>query len=192
MGQELEYKFRADSEKTLFSVFYRLCGDAPTQKIQMETRYFDTREGNLQAKRCTLRIRRENGQEVLTYKTPAQGHLRGEWNLVRTSKAPLPQPEELEAIGVEAMEDLRPLCGAAFCRTRCRISQGESLIEAAADVGYLWGGSRELPFWELELELLEGLPEDLDALAANCPLPEEQDSKAKRAFLLRKPEETVS
>ena len=196
MGQEIEYKLRADSRMELMEAYRRVIASAEAgeeQTILMETRYFDTPSRELQAKKRMLRIRRENEQQVLTCKTPAGEHARGEWSLPRTLSEAAPQPVELEAlIAMGAPEELRTLsglcvfCGAKFTR-RCTMLSFEdgTRVELAADEGQLLGQTERVDFCELELELYGGDEQKLSALAAVAGLPEEPLSKAARAFRLR-------
>ena len=194
MGQEIEYKLRAEDAAQLRGAYERLKSSAaagPERVIEMHTRYFDTPDRYLRDRRWTLRIRRENDRSVLTCKTPGEGRCRGEWELVRTSDAPVPEPEELRMLcGAGAPEelcalaDLRAVCGARFTR-RCTMRElPDARIELAADEGELCGMQTAEPFFELELELYGGNAGQLAILAKAAALPEESRSKQARAMAL--------
>ena len=77
MGQEFELKYRTTPEiqeaiQNAFPGNYTI--------YRMETTYFDTPDGDLSARRWTLRCRRENDIHICTLKTPGQGNARGEWD----------------------------------------------------------------------------------------------------------------
>ncbi len=195
MGQEIEYKLRSNSAQELAQVYDRLrvrFGDmSPERTIEMFTRYFDTPDGILRARRWTLRIRQENDRQVLTCKTPGAGHSRGEWELIRTADGAAPTAQELRALAsLGAPEDLCSLgslsqtCGARFTRRACMLTLPDARIELAADAGELFGTQEREPFFELELELCEGRAEVLSTLAAGTGLREEPRSKQARAMLL--------
>ena len=194
MGQEIEYKLRAEDAGQLYRAYERLKQSAaagPERVIEMRTCYFDTPDRRLRDLRWTLRIRQENDRSVLTCKTPGEGRSRGEWELTRTSDAPVPEPEELkrlcEAGAPEALcslQDLRAVCGARFTRRCAMLELPDARIELAADTGELCGMQTIEPFFELELELYDGSAERLASLAEEAELPEETRSKQARAMAL--------
>ncbi len=195
MGQEIEYKLRARDAGQLQDVYERLkrsgAAAGPERVIEMRTSYFDTPDGFLRGRRWTLRIRHENERRVLTCKTPGEGRSRGEWELERTSDAPVPEPEELKLLSdvgapVElcALTELRAVCGARFTRRCIMLELPDARIELAADEGELYGRQTAQPFYELELELYGGSAERLASLAEAAALPEEPRSKQARAMAL--------
>ena len=195
MGQEIEYKLRAENEAALFSVYEQLKSNGSVseeRKISMHTRYLDTPERLLRASRVTLRIRQENDEQVITVKTPGKNHIRGEWNLKRISDTPFPQREELcTLIDDGAPKLLLQLpsffvtCEARFVRTRCMLTLSDGTrIELAADVGELAGKTQRQSLCELELELYGGSTQQLVRLASKTGLPEELQSKQFRALHL--------
>ncbi len=196
MGQEIEYKLRAENEAALFSVYERLKSTGSVseeRRISMHTRYLDTPERFLRANRVTLRIRQENDAQVITVKTPGINHVRGEWNLKRVCDTPFPQREEICALVNEGAPKLLLMlpsffvtCEAVFIRTCCMLTLPEGTrIELAADVGELAGKTERQSLCELELELYGGSPEQLARLASMTGLPEELKSKQFRALHLK-------
>lgn len=166
MGQEFELKYRTTPEiqekvKDAFPGNYTI--------YRMETTYFDTPDGDLSARRWTLRCRRENDTHICTLKTPGQGNARGEWDTesgdifaavpVLAGLASLP---ELEALAAKGLVDR---CGARFVRMALPVKLSSGEAELALDRGVLLGGGKELPLCEMELELKSGNPEELTALA---------------------------
>ena len=167
MGQEYELKYRTTPEiqeaiQNAFPGNYTI--------YRMETTYFDTPDGDLSARRWTLRCRRENDIHICTLKTPGQGNARGEWDTesgdifaavpVLAGLASLPELETLAAKG------LVDRCGARFVRMALPVILSSGEAELALDRGVLLGGGKELPLCEMELELKSGNPVELTALAA--------------------------
>lgn len=195
MGQEIEYKLRAENEATLFSVYEQLKSTASVseeRKLSMHTRYMDTPERLLRFNRVTLRIRQENETQVITVKTPGKNHARGEWNLQRVLDTPFPQPDELSTLVADGapelllqLPELYVTCEAKFIRTCCMLTLCDGTrIELAADVGELIGRTQRQSLCELELELYGGSAQQLARLASMTGLPEELQSKQSRALRL--------
>ena len=194
MGREIEYKLKAKDARELDAAYERVracAGTSPERYIEMLTRYFDAPEGLLRDRRWTLRIRRENDRQVLTCKTPGRDHSRGEWELIRTTDAPVPTQKELQALvdsgAPEALcrlSSLKQVCGAGFTRRCTMLELPDARIELAADAGKLFGPQTSEAFFELELELYSGNADRLAELARIAALPEEVLSKQARAMRL--------
>lgn len=203
MGKEIEIKLRADSQAQLDTVrcdgaLAKLAEGKP-MRYEMHTTYYDTTDGGISARRWTFRRRQENGLCVTCLKTPAvcEGRsmkTRCEWE---TTEAELSKavdaliadgaPSELTEVMSQSLVEA---CSAAFVRQAqlLRLSDG-SLCELACDAGELSGGTRRRRFFEIELELKEGSPEQLlvlaDRLKQQYGLQEERKSKFARANALR-------
>lgn len=194
MGKELELKYRIDSQAQYSQIRELLEERYPGgwTQISMATSYYDTADRYLARRHWTLRIRAENDTTVLTCKTPAEGNSRNEWEVPEGSL-----PHGLVALVRRgAPEELMELhqvplvvsCGARFTR-RCRLLDlGGTTAELALDGGSLLGGRKELPFWELELELKTGNPQQVydwcEAFARETGLEIEPRSKFARASAL--------
>ena len=191
MGAEYELKFQADPEvvQSVYTTF-----PARWQTVQMETTYYDTRDGSLSQRRWTLRRRLENGSSVCTLKTPGIHNTRGEWETENDSieaaiseLCKLGGPAELESL---CAEGLVSVCGARFTRKAGLFTLRECTVEIALDEGVLLGGSRELPLCELEVELKEGSREAAEVFARELAdiynLQAEEKSKFARALALYK------
>ena len=80
---------------------------------------------------------------------------------------------------------LIPVCGAKFTRLSRLLELPDARVELALDRGVLLGGSKEIPFCEVELELKSGSEETLvalaNSLAAEFSLKAEPQSKFARA-----------
>ena len=194
MGQEIEYKLKAQNALELDAAYCRVraCTKLSSERnIKMFTQYFDTPEGILRERHWTLRIRRENNCCVLTCKTPGKDHSRGEWELIRSTDTPAPTPEELRVLSelgapeaLCSLENLKQVCGACFVRRCTMLDLPDARIELAADTGELFGASAREALFELELELYDGNADRLSELAKVAALPEEVLSKQARAMRL--------
>ena len=193
MGLEYEKKYRADLE-TLQKINCALSEDP--YLLEMETTYYDTPSGALSQRKITLRRRFENGVSVCTLKTPTGTAARGEFQVEKQSiKEAIPElcklSSDAELLSLTA-EGVIPVCGAKFTRIARKVSFGNSTLEVALDKGVLIGGEKELPLYELEVELLSGETKDADLysnlLAAKFGLQEEKHSKFRRALALAKGE----
>ncbi len=188
MGREFELKYQADPRilaaiREQYGVFFEIC---------METSYFDTPDRDLHRRRWTLRRRMENGVCVCTVKTLLPDGSRGEWETKEDdllSAIPvlckLGAPEELSRLAAAGLEQT---CAAKFVRLAAGLPAGESTVELALDQGVLIGGGRELPFWEVEVELKSGADGDAlafaQALAREFHLIPQPKSKVQRAMAL--------
>ena len=189
MGREFELKYAATPEK--LAAIFQMWEDWET--ISMETTYFDTRDGALSAKHCTLRRRMENGVSVCTMKTPIAGYGRGEWNKNAPWCAETVAQLFAEAGQTQiAFENLRAVCGAKFIRRAKTVELPGCIVEIALDEGILMGGAQQIPLCELEIEVKDGGENAAilwaKSLAAKFDLHPENQSKFRRASLLAKGE----
>ena len=165
MATELEIKYAVNDLQLLDCI---LCSEpvasrmqAPFAYIRMQTTYYDTEDGALSARKCTYRLRKENGVSVITLKTPGEGYARGEWawegeylDEAPEKLAGLGAPEEL----VQLLREVEPVivCGAKFTRITALLHLDGADCEICGDIGSLIGGGRQEPLCELELELKSG------------------------------------
>ncbi len=188
LATEYEWKFRVSRQA--FSELIKEFSQGAEQ-IAMETTYYDTPTGALAARRYTLRKRMENGTPVCTLKAPA-GDARGEWETVcDTIENAIPK---LLTLGCPAdlanltREGLLTVCGAKFTRLAKQVALPEGAVEVALDEGILFGGGREMPLLEAEVELKSGETAVCDAfakaLADQYALTPEPRSKFARALAL--------
>lgn len=158
--------------------------------------YYDTPEGELEATRVALRLRRRNDSWVQTLKTSGEGSggfsRRREWEwpvagdaLDLVGLAGLPPFAEL---GGDILERLEPRFTTDFERRLWRLELAEASIEVALDQGEIRAAGRRVPIRELELELKDGDPQALwqlaQALAESVPLRPADASKAVRGSVL--------
>lgn len=193
MGIEFELKYRADAA-ALSQIRAALQGEE--QLYEMQTTYYDTLQGSFSSRKWTLRRRTENDRSVCTLKTPAAGNGRQEWETdCDHIEAAIPvlcklgAPEEIVSL---AQAGLVPICGARFTRVAKTVSFAGAVLEVALDCGILYGGNREIPLRELEVELKSG-PESACVtyarfLSERYGLTPEDRSKFRRALALYKGE----
>lgn len=189
MGLEFELKYQATP-----ALLTKLRQELPGQEAQlnMHTVYYDTPTGQLSARQCTLRCRKENQLHICTLKTPADGFGRKEWevqcNDIHSAVdmlCKLGAPKEiLDLTG----EGLVPICGARFTRIAKTLQIEGCTVEIALDQGVLTAGDKERPLCELEVELKQGDPAACIAygklLQRRYGLKIEENSKFRRALAL--------
>lgn len=189
MGYEFELKFRATSAQ---QAAVRQALSDSWKVISMETTYYADPLRRLRALHYTLRRRLENGVSVCTLKTPMGDGGRGEWEVeANTIEEAIPELCKLGA--PELLLDLTadgvsPCCGARFTRQAALIQAGETALEIALDEGVLFGGGKEVPLGEIEVELKSGTREQAiafaSALAETYGLQIQPKSKISRALAL--------
>ena len=191
MAIEFELNYRA-SQEALEEIALAM---GPGERVyEMQTAYYDTLAGDLSRLRYTLRRRYENGVSVCTLKTPAGGSARQEWEVEAESiQEAIPMlcklgcPQELPQLVASGLVNI---CGARFTRRAWTLEAGASLVELALDRGVLLGGGKEIPLYEMEVELKAGRREDAmvyaRVLAEKYGLSTEEKSKFRRALDLAK------
>ena len=188
MGREFELKFRADA--AVIEKIREKYQDFTT--ISMETTYYDTFDLKLAFHHWTLRRRMENGVSICTFKRPHKDGGRGEWEVEADSIMDgvmklCQNGADWELMRVTA-GGLMETCGARFTRLAKQIEVPGGTLELALDQGVLIGKGKELPFWEVEVELKEGSDEAATvfakALAEEFDLTPEPKSKFVRAMAL--------
>lgn len=159
--------------------------------------YFDTPQQELRARGVALRLRRQAGHWLQTVKCAglAAGGLsaRPEWEQPYGGRFDFDAIDDRRLARWLARRHLegrlQPVFSTVFRRRTWRIERehGAALL-AMFDEGLVRCGERTSPIRELELELVEGEPAELFAvaseLAATLPLKPEPLSKAQRGYLL--------
>lgn len=178
MGRELEIKLAVDGEATLEKILaddtIAALIDGPWQVRLMKTTYYDSPDRRFSSHFWTLRHRMEGESSVVCVKAPTEDpRVRGEWQISAAEiseesiEALLKSGAPMELLYLYGAGDVQPVCGAEFIRksVMLRFSDG-SRAELAGDHGILYGKTQQLPFTELEIELYEGAPIEMEALAA--------------------------
>lgn len=190
MGKEFELKYAAAHREILKGIELLLGCEA--EIIKMSTTYYDTKDAALSKRKWTLRLRQENDDHVVTFKTAGDGRIRGEWEyhadtveFAAETLVDLGAPEELAELLADGVE---PVCGAKFTRRAITAETEGAVLEVALDEGKLFREDREKPFCEVEVELKQGREEAAVAfakgLAEQFGLVEEKKSKFVRAVNL--------
>jgi triphosphatase len=161
----------------------------------LESRYFDTPSLDLARAGVALRLRRVGRLTIQTVKVRESGQAglfsRGEWESPVAGAEPdisLVPDTELRARLARAVEGrpLAPVVVTSVRRTERRLRVGAQEILMALDVGEVRAGERAVPICELELELVQGEPATLYALALglheSIPLRPALQDKARRGF----------
>jgi triphosphatase len=198
---ELKLSGEPDALKRAFAaapIRDRATGRARSKRL--ENVYYDTEDQRLRARGLAFRVRRDGRRYYQTLKSnDAEGlaAYRGEWqNPLRSSEpdlALMPEAGRAALDGAIDTGELRTVFATRVQRTVRRIqttdqSGRSSVIEAALDFGSIEANGASMPIAEVELELLEGSPEALYALAleldALAPLRIETRSKSARGYAL--------
>ena len=178
MGRELEIKLAVDGKAALERILsddsIAALVDGPWQERLMKTTYYDSPDRRFSSHFWTLRHRMEGESSVVCVKAPTEDpRVRGEWQINATEiseesiEALLKSGAPTELLYLYGAGDVQPVCGAEFTRrsVMLRFSDG-SRAELAGDHGILHGKTKQLPFTELEIELYEGAPTGMEALAS--------------------------
>lgn len=175
MSQEIELKFIVASS-ALDALRTRLNGlesrhSAPRHLVNI---YYETGDFLLRRHDMGLRVRGDNDQYEMTMKTAGHTvgglHQRPEYNIaLDTPVLDLARfPADMWPAGLDPdtlAASVAPLFSTNFSREKWVVTQGESRIEIALDLGEVSAGELHEPISELELEILEGNTRDLLALA---------------------------
>jgi triphosphatase len=204
-GDEMEIELKLSGEpdalKRAFAaapIRDRATGRA--RRKRLENVYYDTEDQRLRARGLAFRVRKDGRRYYQTLKSnDAEGlaAYRGEWQNPLPSSEPdlalMPEGGKAALDGAIDTGELRPLFATHVQRTLRRIETTDqtgdaSVIEAALDLGSIEANGASLPIAEVELELLEGSPEALYALALELddlgPLRLEVRSKPARGYAL--------
>jgi len=123
----------------------------------------------------------------------APGRREFEVNCDSIEKA-IPELCKLSGVGLTALTagGVAPVCGARFTRVASTLELPECTVEIALDRGVLLGGGREIPLYEMEVELKSGSREAAAlyalALAQTYGMKSEKHSKFRRALDLARGE----
>jgi inorganic triphosphatase YgiF len=196
MAHELELKFEVARPRLLAlakSPWLRSLSEDELVTRKLVSVYYDTKDRDLRDQELSLRVRRVGVRHVQTIKARSARALdRCEW------EEPVPggRPDRALArrsalkpfTGKKQWRRLRPLFETTISRTSLEIMEGQSQISVALDHGYVKTKRRRLTVSEVELELKQGEPADLLALArkfsAKLPLALGVESKAERGYAL--------
>jgi len=163
-----------------------------TDLRQHAATYFDTPGHDLRKAQFSCRIRDESGRRVQTLKAATgDATARHEWEQKAAGETPdlahVPLPRALRKAVSDA--PLEAMFTVNVERRIWMLTKGTSLIEAACDRGWIMADARSAPVCEFELELKQGDPRDLfalaRALAVDLPLDLDLRTKAQRGWALK-------
>jgi len=185
-GSELEFKLAVPASR-VSAIMTELNEDHPAKSTVLQAHYFDTPDDRLAAAGLSLRLRQHGGRWFQTLKMKGKhGNLHRAEHEVAVdappgSKMPLidlrrhhgttagrAASEALAQAGGHAGGNALGLVaryGTRVVRTSRQISFRKSLIELALDQGHIVAGDQRIPVCELEMELKQGHPSALAALA---------------------------
>ena len=188
--RELKFRLAGDAGRELWAL---LPGAPVPTRRRLDSAYFDTPDFRLRDARAALRLRRDGRKRILCFKcdSPATHGLpqRNEWEVPaprgRFSPAALPCEEIRAAAGVDLRRHaaaLAPVFETRFVRRSAQVVLGDGTrVEVCLDAGTIAAGRRSVPLRELELELIEGSPASMLALAETLvePLRLELEARSK-------------
>ena len=165
MGREFELKFAATPEG--FAAVKAMYADY--QYIAMESTYYDTVDRKILKMGGMLRKRTENGLAFWTLKTPGDMDSRCELE-VQTNSVFVAIPELCKLGAPEWLlqfnsDNLVPASGARYHRVAKLIDTADGSVELALDEGVFLQGDKQVPFWEIEVELKEGEDQAVHSVA---------------------------
>lgn len=158
--------------------------------------YFDTPDLALSKAGLSLRIRRSGRKRVQTVKADGAGaaglFVRAEWERpVRNDQPVLDDANPVRALPGGAADAVGPLFEVRIERRGWTVRENGATVELVLDRGEAAAGERTTPICEVELELKQGDPAALFALArridAVAPVRLGVQSKAERGYRLAGP-----
>lgn len=177
MPLEIEAKLRIPTDDGAEGVFANNSESAHVRSTleptQMISHYYDTPDGDITARRWSLRLRQEGKSTVAALKTNAEDSgnglfARGEWQVHAND---INEGVEL-LIEDGAPGELRDIIGGKPLVEQCRVEfvrrgmvvelHNGLLVDITEDKGFLVAGDRREPLHELEVELLFGEPTGLE------------------------------
>jgi triphosphatase len=156
--REIELKFAVPAARAA-EALATIDGLASAESRALTSTYFDTDKGALRRAGLALRVRRDGGRFVQTLKSAGDGAFsRGEWET--EVKGPGVDLAALKGTPAHRLLDkgvrLAPVWVIEVERRTAAVTEGESGVELAFDVGAARAKGREAAFAELELELKRG------------------------------------
>ena len=141
---------------------------------RLENTYYDTPDLALHQERIALRVRTTPTEQLQTVKCAAKSvaglSARPEWETPYTGAFDFSAVEarKVRAYLEERQSSLVPVFITSFERRTWRIEISKKIvILVMVDTGQVSSGDRSLPISEVELELVQGSPEDLLDFATN-------------------------
>ncbi len=198
MSREIELKLTLPQKALPALRRHPLIADAPRdgRSVTLENTYFDTPELELRERRMAVRTRKAGTRWLQTVKCAAESigglSARPEWEQPYVNGAfdfSAIDSDDVRSRLENLQPQLVPVFTTHFKRETCILTPREGVkVLAMIDNGQIEAGAHTRPLCELELELVEGDPRELYALALqlaeNLPLTPENVSKAERGYRL--------
>ncbi len=197
MSSETEIKLDLSQDACGALLGSDLLGE-PDRTLQQRSTYFDTPERTLWKQGYSLRIRKVGDARTQTVKATGPSRAlfaRSEWEIPVEGDEPV--LDHTSPLIGEFGEELRlePVFDVVVERRLWNVDENGSRIEVVVDQGEVISGERRSPIRELEIELKDGSPGDLFALArkvdAIAAFRFGVISKSERGFLLIDAQKTV-
>jgi inorganic triphosphatase YgiF len=171
-SREIELKLEIEPQAATTLLDHPLLRNALGAPAQNDSIYYDTRKGMLRTAGISLRVRRIGDRFVQTLKSGARaaGGLfdRREWEEpIAGSEPEFERLRRFEPVLDQAMvrSILKPVYETRIRRRACTLDRDGARIELVVDEGEVVAGKRRQALAEIELELVEGPPTALFALA---------------------------
>ncbi len=160
---------------------------------RLENTYYDTADLSLHRERIALRIRSTPTEQLQTVKCAARSvaglSARPEWEKPYSAAFDFSDVDnrKVRSFLKARQSALVPVFTTSFERRTWRIDISKKIaLWVMVDTGFVSSGDHVLPISEVELELVQGNPEDLldfaTALATHLPLVPHDVSKAERGY----------
>lgn len=188
---EIELKLELFPDDVRRLVKSKLFGE-PAEIRHQHSTYFDTPTRELFEAGYTLRLRRSGDVTTQTVKATGPGaslFVRSEWETPVPGDVPILDHSNplLNELGSAATR-VKPLFEVSIERHVWNLEEKGSRIEAVVDQGLAFSRERQTPICEIELELKDGDPKDLFAVARRIgdrvPVKFGVQSKAERGYRL--------
>jgi triphosphatase len=194
MAREQELKLEIDAAAAEKLRSYPPFAGTPRVGRQISV-YFDTPKGKLHRQGWTLRVRQHDEGWTQTIKRTGDSaglFDREEWEVSILGLQPefraIQETPLGESIGARQFARLVPQFRSDIERTSWPLERGDARIEASYDRGVIEAGDRSEPVHELELEVTQGEPSELFAVARQIvrrlPARLGVTSKSERGFAL--------
>jgi triphosphatase len=199
MADEVELKLALTPDAAdLITASGLLPGGSTTAK--QRSIYFDTPSQHLRKAGLTLRVRLSKGKRTQTVKADGASaaglFARSEWERILKNEVPiLDDTTPVRALVGADCRDIAPLFEVHVERRTWDVRDSDTVIEVVLDRGHATAQDRKSPICEIELELKQGNPDALFALArkieAIAPVRLGVLTKSERGYQLTQPMTTV-
>ena len=193
-SREIELKLECELSDLTTLQSHPLLQEASEQdEADLSSVYYDTADRSLRQAGLGLRVRRNGERFIQTLKAEGEGlfdRLEWEQEIAGPEPDPVAWADTPLAKILSRKDELQPLFTSAVTRRTYLVQQGSSRIEVALDSGRITAAAddRIVPICEVELELKDGAPGDVFALAhaiaALVPLRLGVRSKSERGYAL--------